>query len=89
MTEFFIFVNKSNSKIFVVSPCNLLIQMHTTGTSKNSAMKPPFKPVDSLAQLASTLTHKKKSITFRWTQMQFIYATDMMKHFRGLFITKV
>jgi hypothetical protein len=60
MTEFFIFVNKSNSKIFVVSPCNLLIQMHTTGTSKNSAMKPPFKPVDSLAQLASTLPHKKK-----------------------------
>lgn len=80
---FHIFVNKSNREIFVVSPCNLLIQMHTIGTSKNSAMKPPFSPIDSLAQLASTFP-LKKSIAFRWTQMQYICVTDMMKHFKAL-----
>jgi len=25
---------------------------------------------------------EKKSITFRWTQMQFIWAMNMLKHFR-------
>ena len=31
-------LHKSNSKTFAVSPFNLLIQMHTTDPSKNSAM---------------------------------------------------